>query len=176
MTVVADAGHLTEQELARGRDEPRDPEQAAHLSWCRRCGGLAAEYRWQESEVSVALSAVARRVPLPVGCWPRTQAGLIVARRREQMARHFYAVLTCLCAMCLILLATPLGRISVATPELASAALRVPAPSTQVASHYRANLPEPLATPASTDQPIELRPVPEPMGAPCAQAATTRIP
>ena len=174
--MVGHTGHLREKDLARGDEELWDPGQDAHLSWCRRCRNTVAEYCWQESELSTTLAAVAQCVPLPAGCWPRARAGLVAARRRERTARRLYTVFTCLCTSCLILLATHLGSVSAAAPELASAAPCVPAPSIPMASLYRSNLPEPMATPAPTDQPIELKPVPEPMGVPGGEETTAHLP
>jgi hypothetical protein len=74
--------HPQELELARTSEAGTSGGLADHLRWCSRCRGVAADYEWLEGEITYALDAALKDVPVPQPEWEGVNERLELDPRR----------------------------------------------------------------------------------------------
>jgi hypothetical protein len=79
--------HVGEYELAEYTEDADEREGIGHLSWCRECQNVAAEYRWLQRELGAGLHEEADQLEVPRANWRAVARRLVTVRRRAILAR-----------------------------------------------------------------------------------------
>ena len=164
--------HLAEMELSCMSDSGGIREGADHLRRCARCQNVAAEYRWLQEQVGMALATAAEAAPVSRPRWRAVRRRLRVERQRRIAGWRASVVGSAVLAVCVILSFSPVFGAAVAQTVYPAKATLPDPPSPAVIESVGPTLatPTPVTHPETTavgaSAPTLLIPLPTPLAEP----------